>query len=189
MKKLLLAAVALVALSLPASAAIIGGGFGVNPTSNAGAFSNGPGAGAFFDQYLFTLTGDSFVTVTSATNTFADGNINGPNGITSFTGAIYEIVGAVDPLPGGDDILRFGPQAAVMCGSGKCQTLDGTGIMNAGSYYLAIAGNAGATAGYGGNLSVQAVPLPAAAWLFGSGLIGIGALRLKRRRAATQVAH
>lgn len=186
MKKLLLALAAVAALSAPASASIIGPGFGVNPTSAAGAFSNdpnGPGVGGvFFDQYLFNLVGGpAFVTVTTASNTFAVGGITGPFGIQNFTGAIYEIVGAVDALPGGDDILKFGPQLATLCGSGLCQQLDGVGLMLPGSYYLAIAGNAGIAAGYGGNLSVAETPLPAAVWMFGSAL-GIGGMILRRRR-------
>jgi hypothetical protein len=194
MKKLLLAAAALVALSLPASASIIGPGFGINPTSAAGAFSNdpnGPGVGGvFFDQYLFNLVGGpAFVTVTTASNTFAIGGITGPFGIQGFTGAIYEIVGAVDPLPGGDDILKFGPQVASLCGSGLCQQLDGVGLMLPGSYYLAIAGNAGQFAGYGGNLSVAETPIPGAVWLFASGAAGLGALlRRRKKKEAAQLA-
>jgi hypothetical protein len=83
MKKLLLATAALIALSLPASAAVIGT-FGVNPTSAAGAFSNdpnGPGVGGLFtDDYTFELIGGpQFVTVATASNTFALGGITGPH--------------------------------------------------------------------------------------------------------------
>ncbi len=172
--------------SLPAKAVIIDN-FGINPTSAAGDFSNNPTPDApatFYDQYLFTLVGPGFVTVASATNTFATG-IGSSFYIANFTGAIYEIVGAIDPAPGGNDILRFGPQAATLCGSLLCQTLDGVGFLTAGSYYLAIAGQAGSEAGYGGNLSVSAVPIPAV----GTGLPGIvGAVGgllywMKKRRA------
>jgi hypothetical protein len=113
--------------------------------------------------------------VTTASNTFAVGGITGPFGIQNFTGAIYEIVGAVDALPGGDDILKFGPQLATLCGSGLCQQLDGVGLMLPGSYYLAIAGNAGQFAGYGGNLSVAETPIPGAIWLFGT-IASLGAM-------------
>ena len=104
-KRLLALGVAAFAmLSVPAHATIIGPGFGINPTSAAGAFSNdpnGPGVGGvFFDQYLFSLVGPAFVTVTTASNTFASGGINGPFGIQNFTGAIYQVVGAVDLLSG-----------------------------------------------------------------------------------------
>jgi len=179
---------ALAVSSLPAKAVVVGN-FGVNPTSAQGDFSNdpnGPVGGLFYDQYLFQLIGSSFVTVASATNTFATG-IGSANYIANFTGAIYQIVGAVDAAPGGDDILRFGPQAASLCASSLCQTLSGVGLLPGGNYYLAIAGIAGATAGYGGNLSVtplNAVPLPGAVWLFGSVIGGAGAAHqlLKRRR-------
>jgi hypothetical protein len=188
MRKLLLATAALAALSLPASATIIVPGFCVNPTCAAGAFSNdpnGPGVGGvFFDQYLFTLNGAGFVTVTTASNTFAAGGITGPFGIQNFSGAIYEIVGLPDVLPGGDDILKFGPQLATLCASGLCQELDGNGFLAAGNYYLAIAGNAGSLAGYGGNLSVAEVPIPGAVWLFGGGLAGLGAMLRRRKRIA-----
>jgi hypothetical protein len=65
-----------------------------------------------------------------------------------------------------------------------CQQLDGNGIIPGGSYYLAIAGNAGTLAGYGGDLSVSAVPIPAV----GTGIPGlIGAVGgfmywMKKRR-------
>jgi hypothetical protein len=187
MKKLLLATALTLAMSVSAMASVIDS-FGPNPTSAAGAFSNDPNGplvgGLFYDQYTFTLIGTSFVSVVTASNTFAIGGIDGPFGIQNFTGAIYEIVGLIDPLPGGDDILRFGPQAATLCASGLCQELNGNGILQGGDYYLAIAGTAGALAGYGGNLSVAELaetPLPAAVWLFGSALGG-GAFMLRRRK-------
>ena len=85
-------------------------------------------------------------------------------------------------FPGGDDILKFGPQAATLCASNLCQQLDGNGILLGGNYYLAIAGNAGTLAGYGGNLSVAETPIPGAALLFGSVALGVGGLRMYRRR-------
>ena len=189
---LLAGVAALAALSMPAQAVVIDD-LGINPTSAAGHFSNdplGPGLGGlFYDQYTFQLIGGpQFITVASATNTFASGGIGGPFGITSFAGAIYEIVGAIDAAPGGNDILRFGPQFASLCNSGLCQTLDGVGLLNPGNYYLAISGNAGTLAGYGGDLSVAAVPIPAV----GTGIPGIiGAVGgliywAKKRRAKKQ---
>jgi hypothetical protein len=172
MKKLLLATAALVALSLPASAAVIGT-FGVNPTSAAGAFSNdpnGPGVGGLFtDDYTFELIGGpQFVTVATASNTFALGGITGPFGIQNFAASIFST--GADGLPGGgDDVLKFGPQLATLCASGLCQQLDGNGLLDAGKYFLEVSGNAGALAGYGGNLSVAAVPVPAV----GAGLPGV----------------
>jgi len=189
MRKLLLATAALVALALPANAVIVDN-LGVNPTSAQGAFANdpnGPGVGGtFFDQYLFQILGTQLVTVASATNNFATGGITGPLGIQNFTGAVYQIVGAPDLLPGGDDILRFGPVPSTLFPSGLGQVLNGNGLLSTGNYYLAIAGNAGAQAGYGGDLSVSpnAVPIPGAVWLFGSGLAGL--VMLNKRRKSTQ---
>ena len=189
LRKLLLSSVALLALSAPASAAIIGN-FGTDPTSAAGAFSNDPNGagvgGVFFDQFLFDLSTDSTVVVANATNTFAAGGITGPFGIQNFTGAIYQIVGTVDPLPGGDDILVFGPQAAVLNAGGLSQSLNGIDEIDAGNYYLAIAGNAGTLAGYGGNLSVApvaAIPEPATWMMMLAGFAGVVMLGIRKRRA------
>jgi hypothetical protein len=49
-----------------------------------------------------------------------------------------------------------------------------------GTYSLKIYGDDGAA--YSGTIS--AVPLPAAAWLFGSALLGLGAMRRKQKAAA-----
>jgi hypothetical protein len=182
---------ALAVTSLPANAVVVGT-FGVNPTSAAGAFSNdpnGPGVGGLFtDFYTFDLVGASaFITIASATNTFAVGGINGPFGIQNFAAAIFETVGVPG---GGDDILKFGPQVATLCASGFCQQLDGFGFLDPGSYYLQISGNAGSLAGYGGNLSVSEVPLPGAVWLFGSVVAGVaGAAKLKRLKAKRNAAR
>jgi hypothetical protein len=185
MKKLLLAAGAVACLAVPASAAVITT-FGDNPTSAAGVFShdpNGPLVGGLFqDQYTFTLSGGPmFVTVASATNTFATGGITGPFGIQSFAAAIFQTTDAI--IGNADDVLRFGPQLATLDADGLSQSLSGAGLLNTGNYYLQIQGNAGALAGYGGNLSVAAVPGP----LAGAGLPGLVAaclalFGLSRRR-------
>lgn len=41
----------------------------------------------------------------------------------------------------------------------------------------------------GGNIQLNPIPLPAAAWLFGSGLVGLGSLARARRRKEQAVAH
>jgi hypothetical protein len=184
MKKLIFAAAAaLLAMTATAQSAVVGA-FGTNPVSAAGFFSadpNGAGVGGLFkDQYTFNLVGGpAFVTIASATNTFADGAINGPQYIKSFAAAIYQTFDAI--IGNADDVLKFGPQFALLCGSGKCQTLDGEGLLNAGNYYLQIQGDAGINAGYGGNLSVSQTPLPGAIWMFGAGLAGLGLLHRRRK--------
>jgi hypothetical protein len=175
MRKLLLAAAALLALTTAGNAAIIGS-FGINPNSSAGAFSNdpnGPGLGGLFeDEYTFTLVGGpQFVTIASATNVFPNGNTT-PDFIADFTGRVFLQLGAT-PNPGTDTLL-LGPALGGPCveAPDTCQRLAGSAILNAGNYYLDISGNAGTTAGYGGNLAVAAVPGP----IVGAGLPGILAL-------------
>jgi hypothetical protein len=191
MKKLIFAAAAaLFAMTATAQPAVVST-FGTNPTSAAGIFANdpnGPGVGgAFTDQYTFSLIGGpQFVTIATATNTFAAGGVGGPFGITSFAASVYQTFDAI--IGNGDDVLKFGPQLALLCGSGKCQTLDGEGLLAAGNYYLQISGIAGALAGYGGNLSVAQTPLPPAMLLFGSGLAGLGLLARRRRKQQSKLA-
>jgi hypothetical protein len=187
MRKFLAVTAIALALAAPAHATIIGT-FGVNPTSAAGAFSNdplGPGVGGLFtDQFTFDLVGGpQFITVATASNTFAIGGITGPFGIQNFAASIWQTTDAI--IGNGDDVLRFGPQAATLCASGLCQELNGVGLVNTGHYYLQVSGNAGTLAGYGGNLSVAAVPGP----IVGAGLpgifaacIGLWGLAMKRRR-------
>jgi hypothetical protein len=187
MKRILFATVALLALTTAGKADVIGT-FGINPTSAQGAFSNDPNGplvgGLFNDFYTFDLVGGpQFVTIASATNTFATGGITGAFGIQNFAAAIFQTVGVPG---GGDDILKFGPQFATLDSSGLSQSLNGSGLLDPGSYYLQVAGNAGALAGYGGNFSVAAVPFA----LLGSGvpgilaILGFGGFSFWRRRNA-----
>ena len=177
MKKLSLATSALL-LSVSAHAAVVGD-LGVNPTSGSGAFSNqNLPTGTFEDQWTFQLTGaENFFTIASATNVFPQAT----DFITNFNGSIFQIVGTIG---GGDDILLFGPEAAVAnCGT-QCQGFGGAGFLPAGEFYLNIAGNAGSTAGYGGDIATVAVAVPEpATWLMMLlGFFGIGFLAMRKRR-------
>ena len=181
MKKLLLAVALVLAFPIAGMATVIED-LGVNPTSAAGAFSHVPGVGPFDDQYTFQLVGGpQFLTIASVTNTFASLD----DFITSFTGSV--VFDGPNGVPGGgDDVTVIGPVAATACPNvPDCQGFAGSALLAAGSYFLDISGNAGATAGYGGNLSVAAVPGP----LAGAGLPGLIAgfmllgLRRWRRRS------
>jgi hypothetical protein len=183
MKKLLLATALLLVLPINGHAAVIED-LGVNPTSAAGAFSHVPGAGPFDDQLTFQLVGGpKFITIASVTNTFADPVADF---IANFTGSVFN---SVDGIVGnGNDVRVIGPANAVACPlTPDCQGFAGSALLNPGSYYLDISGNAGTTAGYGGNLSVAAVPVP----LAGAGLPGLLAAALalfginRRRRAGS----
>ena len=186
MRKLLLVSTALLGLGLaaPASAAIVGD-LGINPTSSAGAFSNqNLPTGAFADQWTFQLVGaEQFITIGSATNVFPQAS----DFIANFNGSVYEIVGAVDASPGlGDDTLVLGPAfGGPGCGA-NCQIFGGSAILPAGDYYLNIAGTAGSTAGYGGNLAVvAAVPEPATWAMMLLGFAGVGFMAYRRRSGNT----
>lgn len=67
----------------------------------------------------------------------------------------------------------------IVVGSGSLIAMSFSGL-SAGTYFLDIFGDSGL--GYSG--SVSAVPLPAAAWLFGSALLGMGVLRRRKQGAA-----
>ena len=181
MKKLLLAAVLACGLAAPAQAAVVGA-LGVNPTSGSGAFSNDPGAGAFTDQYTFQLIGaPQFFTVASATNNFASTS----DFIAGFRGSVFQQVGAVG---GGDDILVLGPTLATANCDVDCQGFGGNAVLDAGSYYLQIEGIAGGTAGYGGTISVAAVPEIGTWMMMILGFAGIGAVGMRKKLGGLKVA-
>jgi hypothetical protein len=174
MRKLLIAATAFLGLAVsPASAAIIVD-LGVNPTSAQGAFANTVGGATFSDQYTFQLVGSAFLTITSATNVFPATT----DFITDFSGSIFQQVGAIG---GADDILVLGPLAATAnCGL-DCQGFGGSTILAAGNYYLNISGAGGGTSGYGGNLSVRAVPEPSTWAMMILGFVGVGFMAYRRK--------
>jgi len=183
MKKVLLAAALALATTVSAMADTVSN-LGTNPTSGAGAFSNTDpgtglgGSGLFADTYNFDLVGSQILTIAFAVNTFANG---APQFITNFTGTVFN--DGPNGVPGGgDDFSVLGPELAVACiGIPSCQVFGGSALLPGGSYYLLITGNAAVDAGYGGNLSTAETPLPAAVWLFGSGL-GLLAMAGKRKR-------
>jgi len=197
---LLAGAVAIAAVSLPARADVVTN-LGLNPTSGAGAFSNmDPGSvilpavptqqggsglaslgGAFIDIYNFTLDQALSLTIAFATNTYAGGT---PQFINNFTGAVvYE--GADGQIGGGDDQVVLGPELATACQQiPSCQIFGGFANLGAGEYHLRITGNAGVDSGYGGNLSVAAVPLGPAGPFFAAGLAGLWLLNKRRKKKA-----
>lgn len=164
-RHLLLAAAAVMQICIfsgnppPANAAVIAD-LGVNPNSGQGDFRRGTiAAGPFADQFTFQLVGGpQFITVGSATNTFANGS-GSTDYITGFTAFIRQQLGAA-PAPG--DPIVLGPQAASPCADAPttCQAVGGQALLNPGSYYLEFTGSSGGTSGYGGNLSTFAVPAP-----------------------------
>jgi MYXO-CTERM domain-containing protein len=183
MKRLLLVTAALFALAGSANAAVVGN-LGINPTSQTGDFRsgllgvNGTGAGGFTDQVVFQLVGGpQFFTIASATNVYPAVT----DFIANFTAQGFLQVGAIG---GGDDIPVTPVLVAQACPlQSNCQGFAGSALLNAGNYYLQLAGIGGGTSGYGGNLAVTQVPLPGALALFASGLVGLGLLRRRRKTA------
>src|SRR6478736_6345885 len=176
MRKLLLAGTALLGLAVsPASAAIVAN-LGVNPTSATGAFSHAVGGTTFDDQITFQLVGGpSFLTIASVNNNFADN----ASRITGFTGSVFRIVGAIG---GGDVVLVIGPVAATANCGANCQGFGGSAILAAPrSYYLDLSGTGGGSAGYGGTLSVAAVPEPSTWAMMILGFFGLGFMAYRRK--------
>ena len=174
-RQLLLAAATLVTMSTAGNAAIVAN-LGVNPTSATGAFSHAVGGTTFDDQITFQLVGGpSFLTIASVTNNFA----NDASQITNFTGSVFRIVGAIG---GGDDILVIGPVAAAPNCGANCQGFGGSALLAApGNYYLDLSGTGGGTAGYGGTLSVAAVPEPSTWAMMILGFFGVGFMAYRRK--------
>jgi hypothetical protein len=178
MKKLLLATVALAALTLPAHSAVVRN-LGINPTSAQGNFSNSVGGTTFADEYTFQLVGsEQFVTFASATNVFTDPT----DFITNFTGQLFELVN------GNQAVAVSDPVEAVGCPTNPtgCQILAGSALLDAGSYFLFITGTGGGTSGYGGNLTtaqLSAVPIPGMALAVPLGAMGLALVMRRRRRS------
>jgi hypothetical protein len=182
MRKLLLAGTALLGLAAsPASAAIVAN-LGVNPTSATGAFSHAVGGTTFEDQITFQLVGGpAFLTIASVTNNFADA----ASQITGFTGSVFRIVGAIG---GGDDVLVIGPVAATANCGANCQGFGGSAVLAApGDYYLDLTGTGGGSAGYGGTLSVAAVPEPSTWAMMILGFFGLGFMAYRRRNQTAAI--
>jgi len=168
MRKLLLAGVALLALTTASNAAI----FNIaapDPTSVAGNFSLTPGGGAFNDQVTFFVTGPSTFTIANATNVFP----RTTDFITNWQASIWD---AVDLIVGnGNDVLLFGPQAASSCIIvPSCQIVGGSGNLNGpGLFYADFTGIGGGTSGYSGNISTFAVPGPRAGSFSIASIVGL----------------
>ena len=186
-KKALLAAALMAGLCAPASAAVIA--LGTNPTSATGHFSNDPNGGPnigglFTDQITFSLEGSAlYITFASATNSFTQAS----DIITGFTGQLFEQIGAIG-IGGGADIAVGAPVAAVPCAQNPtgCTILAGFALLDSGNYYLQLSGNAGLTAGYGGDLTTVgvagAVPEASTWMMMIAGFAGVAGMAYRRRR-------
>lgn len=138
-------------------------------TYNAGVLTSTPytnfvtlpaGTGAFTDTYDFSITTASTGggSVTNVALSFDSSQVLNISGL-----GLQVFDSANNPLTGVGTNLTFS--------------------VPIGSYYANVTGTVTGTSGgaYAVALAAQPVPLPAATWLFGSGLLGLGALVLRKR--------
>jgi hypothetical protein len=127
--------------------------------------TNVPGSSAVNDNWNFVLS------ASGATAGVVDFNLTSSFNITSFNVSLYDQNGT------------GGPGALVVSGItvpvGSFDTVS-INVPGSGAYDLLVTGTAGSGGGsYSG--TVSAVPLPAAAWLLLSGLVGVGAMARRRK--------
>ena len=173
MKQLVLASAMLLAVCTTSQAAIVAD-LGADP--NAGVSHTA--VGNFTDDYTFTLTQDTTITVVGLINTFA-GGLGSGQFIANFAASIFE-------LP--SNTLVLGPaDGTAGCGAiSLCQSLSGSAILGAGSYELEVTGTGGANASYGGDITtVAAVPEPST-WAMM--LLGFCGLAFMGRKKAMRLA-
>lgn len=180
MRKLLLATTALIALSAVANAAPLVSDLGLDPNISV---ARNAVSGTFEDEYTFTLDQASTLTIVGITNTYA-GGIGAGRFIANFIGTIFN--DGADGLPGtADDVAVVGPTLATSpCGAiANCQSLAGSGVLAAGSYYLDLTGTGeSALANYGGSITTiaEAVPEPATWVMMLLGFVGLAFMGRKK---------
>ena len=137
----------------------------------------GSGAYGFFDDYIFTIPG---ATANSISTTIDLGSLS----IANFQERLYNYsnnTGIILGAPAGGAIDGWTSPIGT---SGTVAVLPTT-VLAPGTYVLQMRGNVTGSAGgsYAGTLNLVPVPLPAATWLFGSGLLGLGAFARRRKQA------
>ena len=131
----------------------------------------------FYDDFIFTIpVGAGSNSVTSSIS------IPGSLEISNLQARLFALPGAYSPnsMPGapcpGGCLAVWG---TTVVAANVTYTVLNPIVLGPGSYVLQIRGDAtGASGGsYSGVLNLTAIPVPAAVWLFGSGLGGLGLLR------------
>lgn len=152
------------------------------PTTN---IPGSPGSGyGFYDDFVFTIAGAATNAITSTID-FA-----GLLQITNLQVRLYNAAGNTFPVltapvgcPGVGCTLIDAWSSPVSYGptSGTVSVLSNTAL-GAGTYVLEVRGQVvGASGGsYSGVLNLAPVPVPAAAWLFGTGVLGLAAIRRRK---------
>lgn len=130
----------------------------------------------FYDDYVFTIGG---ATANSVSTTIDLGNMLQ---ITNLQQRLYNASGNSVPTPGipvGGVINALTSPIGTFGSVAVLPTI----MLAPGTYVLEIRGNVTGSAGgsYAGTMNLTAVPVPAAAWLLGSGLLGL--VSVARRKA------
>jgi hypothetical protein len=140
-----------------------------------------------FDTWTINLLAPAGLTV-DITTSQDTGEVNPYNVANAI--ALLDNITHVDLLDGSNNIVGGADAVYSLANFGQLSTLTsfvnfsvGT-LLLPGAYTLKIYGDDGAA--YSGTIS--AVPLPAAAWLFGSALLGLGALRRKQKAGNSEMA-
>lgn len=170
--------VAAFAVSAPASAAVIEN-WGVLTPASIGSYGQTVSAPetsttTFAHDYLFQTSGNSQVrAVTLNFNAFAPRNIYGLQAL------LFRNDGDTDVLLASTGVGDGSSYETIALAYSNLQTVT--------NYFVRIIGSVtqGTNGTYAGMYELSPVPLPAAAWLFGSALIGLGAFARKRKNAKT----
>lgn len=142
------------------------------------------GGFGFYDDFVFTIAG---ATTNSITSTI---DFSGLLQITNLQVRLFNASGNTFPVltapagcPGVGCTLINAWSSPVSYGptTGTVAVLPGS-LLGAGTYVLEVRGKVVGAAGgsYSGVLNLAPVPVPAAAWLFGSGVVGLLATRRRK---------
>jgi hypothetical protein len=151
-------------------------------TANAAATIPGSVSGSyplgfeFYDDYVFTVTG---AVANSVTSTISMGSLLG---ISSLQARLFQLTTPLPYIgapPSGTLIQAWGSMFS--CGSGCSgeNVILANTVLAPGTYVLELRGivSGSLSGSYGGALNLAPVPVPAAVWLFGSAVAGLGWMR------------
>lgn len=149
------------------------------PTTQIGTSGFG-----FYDDFVFTIASATTDSITSTIDLLGAFQINNLQvRLFSAAGNAFPVLGSPVGCPGVGCTLINAWSSPVNYGptTGTVALLPTTQL-GAGTYVLEVRGNVVGTYGgsYSGVLNLAAVPVPAGAWMFGSGLIGLAAMRRRR---------
>jgi hypothetical protein len=144
-----------------------------------------PGSGyGFYDDFVFTVAGATTNSVTSTIDFYGLLEItNLQVRLFNASGNVFPVLTSPASCPGVGCTLINSWSSPISYGptTGTVAVLPGS-VLGAGTYVLEVRGNVVGAAGgsYSGVLNLAPVPVPAAAWLFGSGIVGLLATRRRK---------